>query len=849
MRTASVFFYAVAWLLAPLATVRPQNPSAPLVWSAQGLPRLDNWAVESNPSHTVHDFILEDFDGDGQLELCELRTEMNHPLFLAILELSRAGYTYPGHPIALDPYDQVLFTLGGRGRFRFATYRRAGEKGWIDLYDHKAVRVDSLTALGGRDGSGDGLWTGKLIVLPAVDLNGDDRPDLVALVNTGADGGPRAVLAYDLATRERLLEVHFAPMVSQVLPVDGNGDGATELVISLAGASDGPQFGPFSRDSSYIAVLGCDGRLLAHKAFGGESSYVNVQAADTDGDGQPEILAAPFSLVLNHQRAARLYALDGCSLAVKSELENAAEISPLNQLIQRDLNGDGTPEFITSDLTGHAAVISYDPGDTRFKVLSLVKTGGEASLQLADDVNLDGTVEIFITTANPPALWLTDAALHPLAWMPIKDPYHFKIAAHTRLLAARPGYSFRDGTALYQLQIGVNELLPGERRGLLFLGKRVPSETILFFLLALLLLILPGLLFLALALHRTAGFADRLSSARVGFAMVNAEGRIVHCNPRFLKMIDQDRKQVLKQPADTVLRTSRLEGLLLRYQTFSRRGEVYEQHEIEWVLESRAQTMAVEFFRIRSYASFILLLLIDLSESLEKERLKIWAAMAQRMAHKTKTPLATVLLAIQRLQRNYKKNSPERVQEYDEMTRTALHEIERVRDSINAFMKFARLEPPVLVLDDFSRVVQECLQEYLPRIPDEVQLQTSFETLELPVAIDISQFKEAFYNLLDNAISAIQGDGILGITTMQEKDPLSGHGKGDQALLEITDNGKGISAADFSRLFKAGFSTSRSGTGMGLPLARSIIEAHDGTIEIDSHEGSGTTVFVRLPIR
>ncbi|OPZ79059.1 MAG: Sensor protein ZraS [bacterium ADurb.Bin431] len=128
-------------------------------------------------------------------------------------------------------------------------------------------------------------------------------------------------------------------------------------------------------------------------------------------------------------------------------------------------------------------------------------------------------------------------------------------------------------------------------------------------------------------------------------------------------------------------------------------------------------------------------------------------------------------------------------------------------------------------------------------------MRTRFETAELPVHIDAGQFKEALYNLLDNAIAAIQGEGVLSITTMLEKNPLYPQGEKDQALLEITDNGVGISAEELSHIFKTGFTTSASGTGMGLPLARSILESLGGTIEIDSRKMSGTTVFVRLPIR
>jgi len=846
-RTAGCFFLAAAALLS-CALVRARA-AEPVFWQTQDVPRLDDWLSEVDPAIQVYDFILDDFDADGQLERCELRTDTNQPLFLAIRELAGSRYTYPGHPLFLDPKDYHFFPLGGRGRCRFATYRRAGDHGWIDLYNHRAERIDSLATLGGEDFSGDGIWSGNLLVFASADLNGDERPELIARFNTGADRQPRALLAYDLATRQRVLEYHFAPMIEQVVPADVNGDGAIELVVTLGGASDGADFGRFRRDSSYVAVLAGDGRLLAAKAYGGESSYVNVRVVDLDGDTRPEIIAAPFSLVQSSPLRVLLQVLDGRSLSVKAALENAADIDPFYAFEVGDLAGDGLPEIIAGDLTDHVAVIRYDPVGTRLTIETEARNSGRTRPVLADDLDLDGVEELFFVTYTPPALWLTDAALHPIAWMSLKNPGHFKMAAHDRQQAAQRSFSLLDGTRLCQLSIPAGKILAQNPPGFLLLGRRIVlGPTLALILPGLILLFLLILLAGGLRLHYLLHFPGQVSSNRVGFALINGRERISHCNPRFLKMIGQDRRSVLKHPAVEVLRAAHLEEILSRLQLFNQRQEVYEQHELELTSEGRIQKAAAEFFRIQRVPAFVMLLLIDLSESTEKERLKIWAAMAQRMAHKTKTPLATVLLAIQRLQRAYRKDSPERAQAYDEMTRTALHEIERVRDTINAFMKFARLEPPVFVPDDFSRVVQETLQEYLPRIPDEVQLRTHFESLDLPVHIDISQFKEACYNLLDNAITAMQGEGVVNISTLREKNPLSTHGEGDTALLEISDNGRGIAAGDLPQIFQTGFSTSSSGTGLGLSLARSIIESHNGSIEIDSREGSGTTVFVRLPL-
>jgi signal transduction histidine kinase len=842
------FLLATALFL-PAAGGELQAQPKPLVWSTKNLPRLDRLLSIENPSETVHDFFLDDFDGDGHDELCQLRTDPNHSLFLAVRELLFTGYTCPGRALTLDKIDYALFPLRG-GRIRFALYRRSEGKGWIDLYNNRLVKIDSLSTLAGQDVSGDGRWTGRLVSLFLCDINQDERPDLGALFNTGADQKPRALVIYDLKSKNVLLQQHFAPMLSSAIPVDYNGDGAMELLLTLGGASDGPYFGPFSRDSSYIALMAPDGRILAKKCFGGESSYVNAAVADLDGDRVPEIIAAPFALVQTTAKMPFLLILDSGSLKIKAVLPIPVKMASVYNLMVQDMDEDGNPEILLGDLADHVAVADFDAGKGTLTVSAMAQSGGSTRPVLVDDLNQDGRSELFAVTTSPPALWLTDADLHPLAWMPLQEPSRFKMVAQDRLRASHRVYTLLDGHTLKHLPIQVDTYFPASRAILRILGKEISFRLdFLHYLSGLLLLLLFGAGVVFVWIARSSRYPDRLYSNRVGHALVDSKGRIIRCNPYFLRLVGEGQTNVLKQPIAGILTASHLQVLQSLLQAFIRRGEIHEEHEIDLQVDGLLKNIAVELIRPRDYRSTVALLLVDLSESLQKERLKIWAAMAMRMAHKTKTPLATILLAIQRLQRAYKKNSPEHVADYEAMTRTALHEIERVRDSINAFMKFARLDPPAFVYDDLSRIVQESLQEYLPRIPDEVQLQTKFAELELPIYIDPGQFREAFYNLLDNAISAIRGEGRLTISTLLERNPLSSHGVKDQALLEIADDGVGIPLTDLPQLFTKGFSTSFSGTGMGLPLARSIIEAHNGTIDIDSRQPGGTIVFVRLPIQ
>jgi len=240
--------------------------------------------------------------------------------------------------------------------------------------------------------------------------------------------------------------------------------------------------------------------------------------------------------------------------------------------------------------------------------------------------------------------------------------------------------------------------------------------------------------------------------------------------------------------------------------------------------------------------------LIDLSESNQTERIKIWAAMAQRMAHKIKTPLATVLLAVQRLQRSYRKQAPHLSDTLDSISRQAIQEIERVKDVINSFIKFAKLEESLFVEMDVTSVVQEGLNEYLSRLPEGVEVQTAFERAEMMVRIDVKQFKEALHNILDNAVDAVHGEGVIIVSTLLERNPLQSWGGVNWAVLEVRDNGAGIPRENEDQLFQPGFTTRRDGSGLGLIFVKQIVENHGGEVSITSAPNQGATVLIRLPI-
>jgi signal transduction histidine kinase len=118
-------------------------------------------------------------------------------------------------------------------------------------------------------------------------------------------------------------------------------------------------------------------------------------------------------------------------------------------------------------------------------------------------------------------------------------------------------------------------------------------------------------------------------------------------------------------------------------------------------------------------------------------------------------------------------------------------------------------------------------------------------------------------NLILNSIEAADGDGKVRIRVARSQKAQNGRAEAgssrgqpawgagefeEEAIIEVSDNGRGIGEEDLTRIFNAFFTTSASGTGLGLPAVRRIARAHGGRVEVSSSPGKGSTFTIRLPL-
>lgn len=227
---------------------------------------------------------------------------------------------------------------------------------------------------------------------------------------------------------------------------------------------------------------------------------------------------------------------------------------------------------------------------------------------------------------------------------------------------------------------------------------------------------------------------------------------------------------------------------------------------------------------------FVLIALLALFSTMKAEQNKVWVGLSKETAHQLGTPISSLMAWLEILQENY----PD-----DELLPEMKKDIKRLQLIAERFSKIGSIpEPrPINIAEIINRVV-----EYMDRrTSSKVTITTNFKQTEnINVYMVESLFEWVIENLCKNAVDAMNGTGKIDITLEQNNKNI---------IIEVKDNGKGMPKANFKSVFKPGFTTKRRGWGLGLSLAKRIIEEyHKGRIFVKYSEiGKGTTFRIELP--
>lgn len=226
---------------------------------------------------------------------------------------------------------------------------------------------------------------------------------------------------------------------------------------------------------------------------------------------------------------------------------------------------------------------------------------------------------------------------------------------------------------------------------------------------------------------------------------------------------------------------------------------------------------------------FVVVAIFALLSSKRAEQNKVWVGLSKETAHQLGTPISSLMAWVEILKENYPN---------DDLIPEMNKDVKRLELIAERFSKIGSLPEPV---DASMNEVLTHVTDYMDRrTSKKVEITTNMPDHDVIVKINASLFEWVVENLCKNAVDAMEGTGKIVLTLLDEE---------SRAVIEVTDNGKGIRKKDVKNVFKPGFTTKKRGWGLGLSLAKRIVEEyHKGRIFVKSSEvGVGTTFRIEMP--
>ncbi len=365
---------------------------------------------------------------------------------------------------------------------------------------------------------------------------------------------------------------------------------------------------------------------------------------------------------------------------------------------------------------------------------------------------------------------------------------------------------------------------------------------------------LSGLLAERLAMARSLN-EEILQNMSEGVAVFDFQGAVVFINNEFERIFSPQRPIQLGDTPEKIFSGSdarQLCGLVAGMDPV--RFELHEQAEPDYrpPVEVRTSILGKP-----SDPKGLVMLAIDLSlrhraelAELRAERFAAVSEMAAGLAHEIRNPLASVRGSIQEMSRDFPEESPNA-----RLARIMLKESDRLNNIITNFLQFARQRPLHPTECSLVKLLRE-VEPLLLRRGDLGDVKIDLRCSEIPnIRCDAEQIREVFLNLGVNALAAMNGRGILTIqcphlnalppgTTKIMRRQVRSQG----VAVSFSDTGPGLPPGAHERIFEPFYTTKPHGSGLGLAVARKVVESHEGRIWVRSEPGNGAVFFVWLPL-
>ncbi len=347
-------------------------------------------------------------------------------------------------------------------------------------------------------------------------------------------------------------------------------------------------------------------------------------------------------------------------------------------------------------------------------------------------------------------------------------------------------------------------------------------------------------------LNNEKGFFETIfNTLQEGIVVVDSQGRILYLNHAVTTLLGMDPVRAMGTPISQHLKELDWPKILGEGRVVNRDLEVFypQQRYLNFYLvpledkETSLMGFAIIFHDLTARRA-------QAREAIESEKLNAVTLLAAGVAHELGNPLNSLNIHLQLLERDLRKLDPQSTGKSGtgllESVQVARSEVARLDTIIHQFLGAVRPAHSVRSMVSINAVVRESLAFLQPEIKDrDVIVQEELgEALPL-IPGNVDQLKQAFYNLIKNAVQALSHGGILRVTTSRSDTHLQ---------ISFEDNGTGISVEDMAHITEPYFTRKKNGTGLGLFIVQRILHEHGGHLELLSEPGRGTTARILLPL-
>ena len=232
------------------------------------------------------------------------------------------------------------------------------------------------------------------------------------------------------------------------------------------------------------------------------------------------------------------------------------------------------------------------------------------------------------------------------------------------------------------------------------------------------------------------------------------------------------------------------------------------------------------YYQLTIISVFILIAYFAFSASRKAEQNQVWVGMSKETAHQLGTPISSLSAWINLIRETEKAAQEELLIELE-------NDVKRLERITERFSKIG--SAPVLKSENIGEVLSNSIAYLKPRVSEKVVFELFNDEPEATALMNIPLFEWVVENLCKNAIDAMTGEGKIVMKIVSEA---------EKVTIDISDTGKGISQSKFKTVFKPGFTTKKRGWGLGLSLAKRIIEEyHKGKIFVKESEPNKGTIF------